>query len=108
MMAIDFMNAYTTAPCKKKIWTIPGSEFGNANCKRGINVRALYGLKSASHVYKEHLANCMHSLGYKSCLADPDLQYKACTRKGKPGNIESYYLYMIIYVDDICDIRSFE
>ncbi len=48
----------------------------------------------------------MHSLGYKSCLADPDLWYKACTRKGDHGNIESYYSFMLVYVDDILCIHE--
>ncbi len=68
-----------------------GSEFGNNKGKEAIIVRALYGLKSAGLAFQEHLSDCMYSLGYKSCLADPDLWYKACIHKGDNGNIESYY-----------------
>ena len=106
VMAADIMNAYITAPCKEKIWTTLGSEFGKDKGKKAIIVRALYGLKSAGRAFREHLADCMRSLGYKSCLADPDLWYKACTRKGDHGNIESYYSYMLVYVDDILCIHE--
>ncbi len=106
VMAADIMNAYITAPCKEKIWTTLGPEFGKDKGKKAIIVRALYGLKSAGQAFREHLADCMHSLGYKSCLADPDLWYKACTRKGDHGNIESYYSYMLVYVDDILCIHE--
>ena len=43
----DVMNAYVTAPCSKKIWTVLGKEFGTDQCKKTIIVRALYGLKSS-------------------------------------------------------------
>ncbi len=79
VMAADIMNAYITAPCKEKIWTTLGSEFGKDKGKKAIVVRALYGLKSAGWALCERLADCMCSLDYKSCLADPELWYKACT-----------------------------
>ncbi len=76
VMAADIMNAFITAPCKEKIWTTHGSEFGKDTGKKAIIVRALYGLKSAGQAFREHLADFMRSLGYKSCIADPDLWYK--------------------------------
>ena len=39
----------------------------------------------------------MHGLGYKPCLADPDLWLKASV---KPDGTE-YYSYILNYVDDI-------
>ncbi len=48
----------------------------------------------------------MRSLGYKLCLADPDLWYKACTWKGDLDNIESYYSYILVYVNDILCIHE--
>ena len=56
-----------------------GTEFGPNAGKRAIIVRALYGLKSAGS-FRNHLADCMRTLGYKSCLADPDLWYKPMVR----------------------------
>ena len=76
MKAADIMNAYITAPTKEKIWTTLGPEFGNDADKKAIIVRALYGLKSSGAAFRNHLAECMYNLGYKSCLADPDLWYK--------------------------------
>ncbi len=90
VMAADIMNTYIIAQCKEKIWTMIGSEFRNDEGMKAF-LRALYGLKSTSQAFNEHLTGCMHSLGYKSCLADPNLLYKACTWKADNGNIESYF-----------------
>jgi hypothetical protein len=40
----------------------------------------------------------MTDLGYKSCLADPDIWYRLAVR-GTDNH--SYYEYVLIYVDDI-------
>ena len=40
-------NAYITALCTEKIWTVLEPEFGSNAGKQVIAVRALYGLKSA-------------------------------------------------------------
>ena len=42
--AADIMNAYVTAPCSEKIWTVLGPEWGEQQGKKAIIVRALYGL----------------------------------------------------------------
>ena len=60
-------------------------------------VRALYGLKSAGSSFGRHLEDCMRHLGYKPCLADPDLWYKPMKR---PDDNFEYYSYMLLYVDD--------
>ncbi len=66
----------------------------------------VHRLKSAGQAFCEDLADCICSLGYKSCLADPDLWSKACTEKGDNGNVESYYSYMLVYVDNILCIHK--
>jgi hypothetical protein len=53
--ASDVQNAYLTAPCAEKIYTVLGSDAG----KMAIVVRALYGLKSAGASFQRHLADCM-------------------------------------------------
>ena len=63
----DIQNAYLTAPCAKRIWTICGPEFGANAGKRAIIIRALYGLASAGALFRKHLADCMEHIGYKSC-----------------------------------------
>ena len=63
-------------------------------------VRALYGLKSTGAAFRNHLPDCMYFLGYESCLADPDLWYKAETN---PVNNHKYYV--LLYVDDVLCIH---
>ena len=98
----DIQNAYLTAPCAEKIWTECGPEFGSDQGKRAYIVRSLYGLKSAGATFRHHLADCMRHLGYKSCLADPDVWYKSETR---PEDGFGYYSYMLLYVDDVLAIH---
>ena len=45
VLACDIQNAYLTAPCREKIWTVAGPEFGSEAGKNMIIVKALYGLK---------------------------------------------------------------
>ena len=98
----DIKNAYLTAPVAEKIWTVCGPEFGPDQGKRALIVRSLYGLKSAGASFRNHLANCMRSLGYQACLADQDVWYKAETR---PEDGQKYYAYVLLYVDDALSIH---
>ena len=41
----DIMNAYITAPCEEKVWTVLGEEFGDDAGKAAIIVRALLWVK---------------------------------------------------------------
>ena len=82
------------------------TEFGENKGKTAVIVRALYGLVSSGTSFRNHLADCMHHLGYESCLADPDLWYKPEVRK--EDNCK-YYSYVLLYVDDcLCIHRSVE
>jgi len=96
----DIQNAYLTAPCAEKVWTVLGPEFGPDAGKRAIIVRALYGLASAGASFTRHLADCMRHLGYKPCRADPDLWMK----EDKHPDGERYYRYILLYVDDCLSI----
>ena len=98
----DIENAYITAPCTEKIWTVLGPEFGSDAGKQAIVVRALYGLKSAGASFRNHLADCMNHLGFKPCLADPDLWMMAMVR---PSDGSEYYAYVLVYVDDVMVIH---
>ena len=95
--ANDVQNAFPTAPCEEKVWTILGPEFGADAGKKVLIVRALYGLKSAGASFSRHLADCMQNLGYLPCKADADLWYKAQVR---PDDGFKYYAYILLYVDD--------
>ncbi len=48
--------------------------------------------------FQNHMADCMHHLGWESCLADQDLWMKAEIR---PSDEHKYYAYALLYVDDI-------
>ena len=98
----DVENAYLTAPVAEKIWTTLGPEFGIHAGKKALIKRALYGLRSAGFSYRSHMADCMRTLGYESCKADPDLWYKAMVR---PSDGFEYYAYMLIYTDDCLSIH---
>ena len=94
--ASDIQNAYLTAPCAEKIWTLLGPEFGDDAGKKATIVRALYGLGSAGSSFTAHLASCMRHIGYVPCRADPDLWMQEATHSdgGK------YYKYILLYCDD--------
>ena len=72
----DIMNAYVTAPCSEKIWTVLGKDFGADQRKKSIIVCALYELKSSGAAFHSHLEDCMRSIGYTPCRVDNDLWMK--------------------------------
>ena len=94
----DIENAFITAPNDELSWTILGPEFGVEAGKRAFIVRALYGQKSSGGAFTRHIADCMRHLGYKPCLADPDLWYK---QKYHPEGKFEYYSYALLYIDDV-------
>jgi hypothetical protein len=94
----DVLNAHITAPCKEKVWTTLGLEFGPKAGKNTLIVCALYGLKSAGATFCTHLASFMRHMGYTLCKADPDLWYKAKTR---PQDNVWYYAYILCYIDGV-------
>ena len=74
--AADIRNAYLQAPASEKHYIICGAEFGVENIgKRAIICRALYGGKTSGKDFWNSLRACMNHLGFKSCLADPDVWY---------------------------------
>lgn len=98
IMSADIENAYLTAPCREKCWTIAGPEFREDEGKTFLIVRALYGLKSSGAAFRSHLAGILDDIGFKSSIADPDVWLRPAV---KPDG-EEYYEYMMCYVDDIC------
>ena len=98
----DIQNAYLSAPTSERIWTKLGPEFGPNEGKTAIVKRALYGLKSAGADFRSHLADCMNHMGWKPCLADPDLWYRPCQR---PDDNFEYQAYVLLYVDDVLVIH---
>ncbi len=102
LWAADIMNPFVQAPTAEKYWIECAPEFGNANMgKKALVTRALYGMKSSAHDFRNHLRDCMDHMGYKSCLADPDLWM----REAKLDNGTDYYEFISLYVDD-CSVIS--
>ena len=95
--ASDVQNAYLTAPCAEKIYTRLGPEFGPDKDKLAVIVRALYGLKSAGASFGKHISDCMRTMGFEPCKADPDLWFRPATR---PDDGFKYYEYVLLYADD--------
>ena len=93
----DIQNAYISAPTSKKFWITCGPEFGSEiRGKKALVRRALYGTKSASRDFRNHLRDCMEHLGYVPCRADSDMWM--CLSRRSTG--EEYYEYALLYVDD--------
>ena len=90
----DIGNAYLNAKTKEKVYVIAGPEFGpEAEGKRMIIDKSLYGLKSSAARFHEHLSTKLKMMGYSPSKADPDLWMK----KTKDG----HYEYIARYVDDV-------
>lgn len=100
IMSADVGNAYLNAPCKEKIWTLAGLEFGSDAGSVMFVVRALYGLKSSGASWASTLANTLRGMGYSPSEADRNVWLKpGC----KPDGFK-YYQLILVYVDDILHI----
>ena len=102
VLAGDIQNAYLNAPTKEKVWFEAGPEWGSNEGKVVIIVRALYGLKSSGQAWRSLLSDTITNvLGFRSCLADPDVWFKATTKEDG----SKVYSYILVYTDDIliCD-----
>jgi Reverse transcriptase (RNA-dependent DNA polymerase) len=99
ILSCDIQGAYLTAPCREKVVTTAGLEFGpDLQGKLLIVVtRALYGLKSAGAAFRAYLANHLKSMDYRSSYANPDVWMQPAI---KPDGT-AYYEYILTYVDDI-------
>ena len=93
-------NAFLTAPNKERCWMIAGPEFGTAEGKAFLVVKALYGLKSASFSFRSYMAEKLSDMGFQSSMADPDVWLQAATK----GDGEQYHEYVLMYVNDILAI----
>ncbi len=100
VMACNIQNAYLTADCQEKIWTIAGPEFGSKAGQPMLIVKALYGLKSSGAAFRAHLAETLDAMGYKPSYADPDVWMQPAV---KPDGFK-YYEYVLTYVDDVLSI----
>ena len=76
LKAADIMNAYLTAANSEKTCTVLGPEFGEDVGKKSLIVRTLYGQKSPSSLFWNHISDCLWHLGYTSCKADANIWMK--------------------------------
>ena len=98
VLCSDIQNAYLTAPCREKVYTIAGSEFGPTDCgKIMLITRALYGLKSSGAAFRSYLADHLWDLGYRPSKADDDVWMRPAIK----GDGFKYWEYILCYVDDI-------
>ena len=97
VMACDIQNAYLTAQCREKIWTVAGPEFESDRGKIMKIVRALYGLKSSGAAFMALLAETLHDIGYLPTKADPDVWIRPAAK----ANGFQDYEYVLCYVDDV-------
>ena len=102
ILACDIQNAYLTAPCREKIFTKAGPEFGSLKGKYLIITRALYGLKSSGAAFRALLAETLSDLGYKPSYADQDVWMRPAVK----SDGTKYYEYVLCYVDDVLCISA--
>jgi hypothetical protein len=102
VMACDIQNAYLTADCREKIWTVAGPDFGSEAGTIFIVKKALYGLKSAGAAFRSLLADTLMDTGYRPTKADPDVWIRPAT---KSDGFE-YYEMVFCCVDDILSIAD--
>ena len=66
VLSCDTQKAYTTAPCRDKVWTIHGKEFGSDSGKVMIIVRALYVTKNDGASFINFPVETLYDIGYSS------------------------------------------
>ena len=99
--ACDIQNAYLTAPCREKIYTTAGPEFGTELCGKTILVvRALYGFKSSGTAFQSFLDETLYNMGYQPSQADPDVWMRPAMK----DTGFKYWEYILCYVDDVLSI----
>jgi Reverse transcriptase (RNA-dependent DNA polymerase) len=89
--AADIGNEFLYGTTREKVYIMAGQEFGNLSGQPLIIDRGLYGLRSSSARFHEHLSTKLRSMGYVPSKADADFWIKDCG---------THYEYLATYVDD--------
>ena len=97
---LQYSNAYLTAPCQEKIYTMEGPEFGSEGGLTMLVKEVLYGLKSSGAAFRAHLAKTITNIGFWLTKVDPDVWLCPAV---KPGGSQ-YYEMVLVYVDNVIDI----
>jgi hypothetical protein len=91
--AADIGNAFLYGRTREKVFIKAGREFGPELDGQPLIVdKSLYGLRTSSARFHEHLSTKLRKMGYSPSKADPDMWI---IDKG------SHYEYIARYVDDI-------
>jgi Reverse transcriptase (RNA-dependent DNA polymerase) len=90
--AAEIRNTVLYGTTKESVYIIAGTEFGELAGKPLIIDRDLYGLKSSSTRFDEHLSAKLRSMGYRPTKAETDFWMKDCG---------SHYEYIATYVHDV-------
>lgn len=89
----DIGNAFVTAPCMEKVYSIAGPEFEERKDSMIIIKKALYGLRSSSRAFRAFFADYLRSLGFFPTRYDRDVWMQL--RADQSG-----YDYICTHVDD--------
>ena len=91
--AADVGTAFLYGKTTEKVYVIAGPEFGpNIAGKRMVIDKGLYGLRSSSARFHEHLSTKLRVMGFLPSKADADFLYR---------DRGDHYEYLATYVDDI-------
>jgi Reverse transcriptase (RNA-dependent DNA polymerase) len=88
----DISNAFLYGTTREKVYIEAGKEFGETAGEKLIIDKGLYGLKSSSARFHEHLSAKCKRMGFLPTKADSDFWMKDCG---------THYEYMARYVDDL-------
>jgi Reverse transcriptase (RNA-dependent DNA polymerase) len=104
IMSADIQGAYLNAPCKERVYTQCGPEFGPDNVGRiALITKALYGLRTSAFAWREHLAQTLEqSLEFTHFLADNDV----FMRPGSKVDGSKHYELILIHTDDLLVIAE--
>jgi len=89
----DVSNAFISAPCREKIYSRAGAEFGDREGAILILKKALYGLRSSSKAFRCCFADYLRTLGFFPTRYDRDVWMRL--REDNEG-----YDYICTHVDD--------
>ena len=90
--AADIGNAFLYGTTKEKVYINAGPEFGDDSNQPLILHKSLYGLRSSSARFHEHLSAKLRTMGYLPSKADPDFWIK---------KVGDRYEYIARFVDDV-------
>jgi len=91
--AADISSAYLYSKTRERRYVVAGPEFGELEGERLVIDKGLYGLRTSSARFHEHLASKLRKMGYTPSKADADFWMK----RHKDG----HYEYIANYVDDV-------